>query len=62
VPALAGEVLGAYLVSPGVMGMAIALNLQQIAPSDGRAVVSAVVAGALVFEVLAAFVAPTEPA
>jgi hypothetical protein len=62
VPAPAGEVLGAYLVSPGVMGIAIALNLQQIAPSDGRAVVSAVVAGALVFEVLAAFVAPTEPA
>ena len=62
VPALAGEVLGAFLVSPGVMGIAIALNLQQIAPSDGRAVVSAVAAGALVFEVLSAFVAPAEAA
>ena len=60
VPALAGEVLGAYLVAPGVMGIAIALNLQQLAPSDGRAVVSAVAAGAIVFEVLSAFVAPAE--
>jgi hypothetical protein len=60
VPALAGEVLGTYLVSPGVMGMAIALNLQQIAPADGRAVVSAVAAGALIFELVSAFVAPTE--
>jgi hypothetical protein len=60
VPALAGEALGAFLVSPGVLGIAIALNLQQIAPSDGRAVVSAVAAGALVFELLSGFVAPPE--
>jgi len=44
------------------MGIAIALNLQQIAPSDGRAVVSAVAAGALVFELLSGFVAPPEAA
>ena len=61
-PALAGEVLGAYLVSPGVMGIAIALNFQQLAPSDGRAVVSAVAAGTVVFEILSAVVAPAEPA
>jgi hypothetical protein len=60
VPALAGEVLGAYLVSPGVIGIAIALNLQQVAPADGRAVVSAVAAGALAFEIVSALVAPTE--
>jgi len=60
VPTLAGEVLGAYLVSPGVMGIAIALNLQQIAPADGRAVVSAVAAGAVVFELVSAFVSPAE--
>jgi hypothetical protein len=53
-------VLGAYLVSPGVMGIAIALNLQQIARADGGAVVSAVAAGALVFEVVSAFVSPAE--
>jgi hypothetical protein len=60
VPRVAGEVLGAYLVSPGVMGIAIALNLQQIARADGGAVVSAVAAGALVFEVVSAFVSPAE--
>ena len=58
VPALAGEVLGAYLVSPGVMGIAIALNLQQVAPADGRAIVSAVAGGALVFELVSAVVTP----
>jgi hypothetical protein len=62
VPTLAGEALGAYLVSPGVMGIAIALNLQQIAPSDGRAVVSAIAFGTLVFEVVSALVVPAEPA
>ena len=62
VPTLAGEVLGAHLISPGVMGIAIALNVMQIAPSDGQAVVSAVAAGALVFELVSAFVAPAEPA
>ena len=60
VPTLAGEALGAYLVSPGVMGIAIALNLQQISPSDGRAVVSAVAAGSLIFEVVSALVVPLE--
>ena len=60
VPALAGQVLGAYLVSPGVMGIAIGLNLQQIAPADGRAVVSAIAGGALVFELVSAIVAPSE--
>jgi len=60
VPTLAGEVFGAYLVSPGVMGIAIALNLQQIAPADGRAVVSAIAAGTLVFELLSAFVMRAE--
>jgi hypothetical protein len=61
-PTLAGDVLGAYLVSPGVIGIAIALNVHQIAPAAGSAVISATAAGALVFDVLSTVVSPAEPA
>jgi hypothetical protein len=48
-----GDVLGAYLVSPGAIGVAIALNVQQLAPADGAAIVAAVAAGTLLFESMA---------
>jgi hypothetical protein len=56
-PSLAAEALGAYLVPPGVVGIAVALNFQQVSPLDGAAVVSAVAAGAVIFELLSTFVA-----
>ena len=52
------EVLGAYLVPPGVVGIAIALNVHQVAHADGGAILSAVAAGAITFELIAGFVAP----
>jgi hypothetical protein len=61
-PAVAGQVLSAYLVTPGVIGIAIALNVRQTVPGDGAAVVSAVAGGALVFELIAAAVTPKETA
>jgi len=48
-----GDLLGALLVSPGVIGIAIALNIQQVAPADGTPLVTAVAAGTLLFEILA---------
>jgi hypothetical protein len=55
-PALAGEMLGAYLVSPGVIGIALALNFEQVLPVDAPGLLSAVAAGAVFFEVLAPIV------
>lgn len=52
------DVMGAYLVPPGVVGIAIALNLLQAARADGEAVLSAVAMGAVVFEVIAIAVVP----
>jgi hypothetical protein len=48
-----GDLLGALLVSPGVIGIAIALNIQQVAPADGTPLVTAVAGGTLLFEMLA---------
>jgi hypothetical protein len=56
-PALAGEMLGVYLVSPGVIGIAIALNFQQVLPVDAPGLLSAVAASAALFEVLTPLVA-----
>jgi hypothetical protein len=50
--------LGAYLVPPGVIGIAFALNLQQIAPDSAGSLVFAVALGALASELLALFVTP----
>jgi hypothetical protein len=50
---LPGGVLGAYLVSPGVMGVAVALHAQQIWPADGAAILTAASAGMLLFEAIA---------
>jgi hypothetical protein len=60
---LAGDVapadLGAYLLPPGVLGIAFALNAHQIWPTPtGVAIVSAVAAGSLVSEVIAAVAHP----
>ena len=50
--------LGAYLMAPGVLGIAIALNLQQVAPDMAGPVVLAVASGAVVSELVALFVIP----
>jgi hypothetical protein len=47
----------AFLLPPGLLGIAVALNLLQVTPSPtATAVLSAVAAGTLVSEILAAFV------
>ncbi|MDE3156240.1 MAG: hypothetical protein KGN76_14155 [Acidobacteriota bacterium] len=52
-PVTAAE-LGAYLLPPGVIGIAFALNVLQVAPPvTGSAVMAAVAAGSLVCELLA---------
>jgi hypothetical protein len=53
--------LGAYLVPPGVIGIAFALNILQVAPAQAGPVVFAVSAGALVSEILALLVTPGPP-
>jgi hypothetical protein len=58
VPGAPAEVLGAYLVPPGVVGIAIALNVLQLAPADGAAILCAVSTGAIAFELIAGVVAP----
>jgi len=51
---LAAADLGAYLLPPGVIGIAFALNVQQVAsPVTGAAIVTAVAVGSLVCELLA---------
>jgi hypothetical protein len=59
---LASEVapsdLGAYLIPPGVIGIAFALNVLQVSPGAGVPIVFAVSAGAIVSEVLAIIVTP----
>lgn len=55
--AIAGDALGAYLIPPGVVGIAVALNLAQVAPADGALVITAVGGGAVMFELIALFVA-----
>lgn len=53
--------LGAYLVPPGVIGIAFALNILQVAPAAAGPIVFAVSSGALVSEVLALLVTPGPP-
>jgi hypothetical protein len=59
-PAARAGIVGAYLVPPGVVGIAIALNVLQIAPGPGPAILAAVAAGAIVFELLAVAITPRE--
>lgn len=58
VPGAPADIMGAYLVPPGVMGPAIALNLVQAGAKDGVAVLAAVAIGAVLFELAAAAVLP----
>lgn len=53
--------LGAYLIPPGVIGIAFGLNILQVAPDAAGPIVFAVSAGALVSEVLALIVTPGPP-
>lgn len=52
--------LGSYLIPPGVIGIAFALNLDQIAPDRTGAIVFAVASGALAAELLAVFLTPRQ--
>jgi hypothetical protein len=61
-PGVAPGDLGAYLIPPGVIGIAFALNLQQVIPEAAGALVFAVAVGAIASELLAAVVAPEQRA
>ena len=51
--------LGAYLIPPGVIGVAFALNVQQVASASASALVFAVTAGAVAAELIALIVTPS---
>lgn len=53
--------LGAYLVPPGMIGIAFALNILQTAPDAAVPIVFAVSAGAFVSELIAVVVTPGPP-
>ncbi|MBA3231691.1 MAG: hypothetical protein H0T05_02625 [Acidobacteria bacterium] len=57
-PGIAPSDLGAYLIPPGVIGIAFALNLQQVAPGTASALIFAVALGAIASELLAVIVLP----
>lgn len=57
-PGVAPSDLGAYLIPPGVIGIAFALNVLQVAPGAAMPLVFAVSAGAIVSELLAVLVTP----
>jgi hypothetical protein len=57
-PEIAPSALGAYLITPGVIGIAFALNVEQVSPQVADAVVFSVAAGAIACEVVALVVTP----
>jgi hypothetical protein len=57
-PGIAPSDLGAYLIPPGVIGIAFALNVLQVSPQAAGPIVFAVSAGAVVSELLAVIVTP----
>jgi hypothetical protein len=57
-PGLAPAGLGAYLIPPGVIGIAFALNLAQVDPSASAPLVFAVAIGAIASELLALLLTP----
>jgi len=57
-PGVAPSDLGAYLIPPGVIGIAFALNVLQVASTPALPLVFAVSAGAVVSEMLAVIVTP----
>jgi hypothetical protein len=60
-PAVAPSDLGAYLVPPGVLGIAFALNLMQIAGETAGPLLFAVSLGAVASELVALVVTPAGP-
>jgi hypothetical protein len=60
-PQLVAADLGAFLMAPGLLGIAFAFTVQQnLAALEGRAVLTAVVVGTLVSEGIALLVTPAE--
>jgi hypothetical protein len=57
-PGVAPSDIGAYLVPPGVIGIAFALNVAQVLPGSARALVFAVAVGAIACELLALLLTP----
>ena len=57
-PDVAPSNLGAYLIPPGVIGIAFALNFAQVAPAYGGSVVFAVAVGAVMCELLTLAIVP----
>lgn len=57
-PGVTPSGLGAYLIAPGVIGIAFALNVQQVAPEGSGAIVFAASVGAMASELLALMVTP----
>ncbi len=57
-PGITPSDLGAYLIAPGVIGIAFALNLHQTGSDAGTAVVFAVSVGAIASEAIAVMVSP----
>lgn len=57
-PGVAPSDLGAYLIPPGVIGIAFALNVLQVSPAAAMPLVFAVSAGAIVSELVALIVMP----
>lgn len=57
-PGVAPSDLGAYLIPPGVIGIAFALNIEQMAPGAAGALVFAACTGAIASELLALVVTP----
>jgi hypothetical protein len=57
-PGVAPADLGAYLIPPGVLGIAFALNVQQVAGEAAAPLVFAIVAGAVAAEIVSLVVVP----
>jgi hypothetical protein len=57
-PEVAPSDLGAYLIPPGVIGIAFALNVLQVSPGAATPIVFAVSVGAIVSELVALMVTP----
>jgi hypothetical protein len=57
-PEVAPSDLGTYLIPPGVIGIAFALNLNQVAPAAAAPVVTAVALGAVTCELLTLIISP----
>lgn len=57
-PHVAPSDLGTYLIPPGVMGIAFALNVAQVAPAAAVPVVGAVTLGAIMCELLSVLIMP----